>query len=295
MSAIIGIFAVPFGYVMRFIYEFVGNYGLSIVLFSLLAKLIMTPLTIKQKRSMMKTQALQPKIQQLQKQYGKDQQRLQQELQALYDREDASPTAGCGTTIITLPIMMGLYYVISQPLTYFMRLTSDQISRVAEILNYNLTGAAGQIPLAGQILDHFERVRSVSPNVLPVDYNFLGMNLAQTPSLSDFNILWLIPLFSGLTALGMSLVQMAMQRRNNPESMTGAAAQSSKMMMLMMPMMSVVFGFMLPAGLGIYWIANNVFSAASEVALNPLMQRERQSPKKPPKPPKPPTRSALER
>ena len=74
MTAIINIFAVPFGYVMRWIYQFVGNYGLSIILFSLLAKLIMLPLTVKQKKSMMKTQSIQPKIQQLQKQYGKDQQ-----------------------------------------------------------------------------------------------------------------------------------------------------------------------------------------------------------------------------
>lgn len=269
MSAIINIFAVPFGYVMRFIYQFVGNYGLSIILFSLLAKLIMIPVSVKQKRTMMKTQSIQPKIQQLQKQYGKDQERLNRELQELYEREGASPTAGCGTTLITFPIMLGLYYVISQPLTYFMRLTTESIERIAALLNFKLdTGYGAQVPLAGEIFSHFDRLVGEFPSLIRVDYNFLGVNLAATPSIKEFSILWLIPLISGLTALLMAWVQQRQQKKANPQSGKDAMASASLMTMLMMPVMSLIFGFMLPAGLGLYWIANNVFSALQEFILS---------------------------
>ena len=121
----LSIIATPFGYIMRFIYELVGNYGLSIFLFALLAKLIMLPLNIKSKRSMIDMQRIQPKMLELQKKYGKDRQKYAEKVQELYDNEGISMSAGCLPQLIILPIMLGLYYVIQQPLTYFMQLTAD--------------------------------------------------------------------------------------------------------------------------------------------------------------------------
>jgi len=286
MSAIFSIFAVPFGYVMRYIYQFVGSYGVSIILFSLLAKLLMMPVSLKQKRSMMKTQAIQPKIQALQKQYGKDQQRLNQELQDLYAREDVSPMGGCGTMLITMPIMIGLYYVISTPLTYFMLLSADQIATLTERLSGAVAalgdiigkGTNMQVVLAGLIKDNFGAVADISANILPVDYNFLGLNLAATPDFKSFGLLWIIPILSGLTAFGMSMVTQKLAAKANPQAQEGAMASQTKMMALMMPAMSVVFGFMLPAGLGLYWIANNIFTAAQEFILQKFILNKDEKP-----------------
>ena len=131
------IISTPFGYVMRFIYEFVGNYALSLFLFALLVKVLMLPMTIKQKRTMMEQQRIQPMIQKIQKTYARDQRRMQEELQNLYDREGISPMAGCGSMLLTFPILIGLYGVIIQPLTYFMQVNADQISQICQILNFD--------------------------------------------------------------------------------------------------------------------------------------------------------------
>ena len=129
------IISTPFGYVMRWIYMVVGNYALSLFLFALLVKVLMLPLTFKQKRSALEMQRINPMIQKIQKTYARDQRRMQEEMQNLYDREGVSPMSGCGTMLLIFPIMIGLYGVIIQPLTYFMQLTGDQIAQIAELLN----------------------------------------------------------------------------------------------------------------------------------------------------------------
>lgn len=272
---IFGLIATPFGYVMRFMYDFIGNYGVCIILFSLFVKIVTSPLTLKQKRSMQATQRLQPKIQAIQKKYYNDKQKMNEELTALYERENASPTAGCGTMIITLVIMLGLYYVISQPLTYFMQLTADEITAIAEILGVDMSagGYGSQIVLAGKMFNNYDLIKHVSDNVMHVDFNFLGfIDLAAKPEFKDLSLLWIMPVLSGLTALGQSFVTTKLQQRHlgdNP-----AAAQSNKMMYIMMPLMSLYFGFVLPAGLSLYWISNNVFGAASEVVFTKILAKE---------------------
>lgn len=274
MQGLFGLIATPFGYVMRFMYDFIGNYGVCIILFSLLVKIVTSPLTLKQKRSMQATQRLQPKIQAIQKKYYNDKQRMNEELTALYERENASPTAGCGTMIITLVIMLGLYYVISQPLTYFMQLSADEVTAIAEILGVDMSagGYGSQIALAGKMFDNYDLIKGVSDNVMHVDFNFLGLDLASTPKFKQLSVLWIMPIVSGLTALGQSFVTTKLQQRHlgdNP-----AAAQSNKMMYIMMPLMSLYFGFILPAGLSLYWISNNIFGAASEIVFTKILAKE---------------------
>lgn len=258
---------VPFGYVMRLIYQIVGNYGLSIICFSLLTKLIMLPLSIKTKKSMLDMQRVQPKINELQKRYGKDQQKLSEELQKLYAEEGISPFGSCLPTLLTLPIMMGLYYVISKPLTYFMGLTADEITKIGEVLNITASGGYSvEIDIAGQLFQNFDKIAHVSPNLFPVNFDFFGMNLAATPNFGEFNLLWIIPILSGLTGYLYNMVT----RMGQPQM---AEAQGSmKMMNIMMPLMSVYFGFILPAGLGVYWIANNVFMAVQDLAIAKVLK-----------------------
>ena len=109
MSAIFNIVSIPFGYVMRFIYDLVGNYGLAIILFTILCKIILMPMTIKQKKSTLAMQALQPKLLAVQKKWGADRERMAAETQKVYDDAGVSPMGGCGTTLLTFPIMIGLY------------------------------------------------------------------------------------------------------------------------------------------------------------------------------------------
>jgi len=261
------VISTPFGYVMRFIYEMVGNYPLSLFLFALLVKVLMIPMTIKQKKTMLEQQRIQPMIQKIQKTYARDQRRMQEEMQNLYDREGISPMAGCGTMLLTFPILIGLYGVIIQPLTYFMQVGGDQIAQIAQILNYD-TAAAGyhyQIELASLIYDNFDKVAHVAESLMRVDFSLGPISMAAKPEFSQPGILWLLPIVSGATSYLMSWMtqKMSPMQQNNPQ-----AQSTNKTMMLMMPLMSLWFGFMLPVGLSFYWICNNVLAIVQEFFMN---------------------------
>ena len=260
------IISTPFGYVMRWIYMVVGNYALSLFLFALLVKVLMLPLTFKQKRSALEMQRINPMIQKIQKTYARDQRRMQEEMQNLYDREGVSPMSGCGTMLLIFPIMIGLYGVIIQPLTYFMQLTGDQIAQIAELLNYQIGGNYHyQIELATLIYENIDKVAHVAGNLMQVNFSLGPISMAAKPTFSQVSVLWLLPIVSGATSYLMSWLQQKMNpmQQSNPQ-MQG----SNKMMMLMMPLMSIWFGFMLPVGLTWYWICNNVLAAVQEVLMS---------------------------
>ncbi len=268
------IFSTPFGYVMRLIYQFVGNYAVAIFLFALLVKVLMLPLSIKQKKSMLEMQRINPKIQQIQKTYAKDQRRMQEELQNLYEKEGVSPMAGCGTSLITLPIMIGLYGVVIQPLTYFMQLTAAQITEIATRLGFEMTTYSSQIGLAGLIYNNFEKVADVSDKLMRVSFQLGPIDLSQTANFRAPSALWIIPLLSGVSAYLFSMVQQKLNPNQNAQTQGTANT-----MMMMMPLMSLFFAFMLPNALGIYWISNNVLSALQEFLLTKWFQKKQEQEK----------------
>lgn len=262
------IIATPMGYVMEYIYNLLQNYGYSVIAFALLAKIILLPLSIKQKKSMIVTQRLNPKLQELQKKYANNQEKYSQEAQKLYDEYGASPMGGCGTTLLTFPIMIGLYYVVTQPLTYFMHAPADQIAQMAEMFDISTRVNGYQLSICGLFAEHFDQLKAVCSAIFPVDFTFFGLDLTATPSFKEFSVLWIIPVLSALTAWGYSHVANTMN-----QVVAGAPAgdekaqQMNKTMTLMMPLMSGYFGFILPAAVGIYWIANNLFMCVQDVIL----------------------------
>ena len=267
------IISTPFGYVMRFIYEMVNNYPLSLFLFALLVKVLMIPMTIKQKRTMMEQQRIQPMIQKIQKTYARDQRRMQEELQNLYDREGISPMAGCGSMLLTFPILIGLYGVIIQPLTYFMQVNADQISQICQILNFDQAGAGYhyQIQLATLIYENFDKVSHISENLMQVKFALGPISMALKPEFSSPSILWLLPIVSGATSYLMSWLQ---QKTNPMQANNPQAQQTNKTMLLMMPLMSIWFGFILPVGLSFYWICNNVLAIVQDLLMNIWVKKQ---------------------
>lgn len=254
----------PFAWILRKIYDFTGSYGWSIIIFQLLTKAAMLPLSIKGKRGMMDTMRIQPKMQELEKRYKNDQKKYQEELAKLYKEEGVSPTAGCLPTLITFPIMIGLYWPISQPLTYLMNLTADHIAQIKEILQLTTTsGTISEMTIAQAMYENFDKISHVSPNIIKMDFTFLGMNLGMVPNWKVIDLLFLIPIISGITAFGLSKLTNWLQYKS-----TGTMPQGqNSTMMYMMPLISVWFGFTLPAGLGLYWIASNFTAAAQEYFL----------------------------
>ena len=265
----------PFGLILLSLYNFVHNYGLAVILFALIVKLCCVPLAIKGKKSMLAMTALNAEMQQLQKKYANNRAKLNEEIQALYERRGVSPMSGCLPQFIPLPIMMGLYYAVQQPLQYIVGLSSETVIKLAQLVGLdNLAGAnyTVQIVIAEKLNAFKDAAGNFAPDVLkcladgesifPMDFNFFGLNLADTPSIKHPGLIWIIPILSGLTAFLSSYIMQKMQGTQN-----SAAAGQMKMLNFMMPLMSLYFAFILPGAIGIYWIFNNVFTCVQEVIL----------------------------
>ena len=285
MGEIFGLVIVrPLGLILLGIFKTVGSYGLAVILFALLVKLICIPLAIKGKKSMLAMNALNKEMQQLQKKYANNRVKLNEEMQKLYDKHGVNPMSGCLPQFIPLPIMMGLYYAVQQPLKFMMGFDQTIIDKLAALVNVDTTTAGfyGQITIAEKLGQMFTDNGGVWPEavtnitngageLLNIDFHFLGLNLAQTPSITNPSILWIIPILSGATAFLSSFVMQRMQGMQN-----SAAASQMKMMNVIMPLMSLYFGFILPGTIGIYWIFNNIFACVQEIVLTTYLRGKKE-------------------
>lgn len=270
---------IPFGYVLEFFYNFFSNYGIALILFSLAVKLLLLPVSAKSKKSMMKTTRLQPKVKQIELACGDDKAKYQQEVQKLYKEEGASMTGGCLWAFIPLLILIPLYNVIREPLEYLLHLSSEQITSVKEAL-------AALEGVAADKLDIYWQYRAASnaallPEGVEVLYFFFcGIDLGLKPDWKVWKMhSWaeiggaIIPLVSGgLNYLSMFVSQKmnnTVVRDENGEKDEAAAkaASSGKFMNLLMPLMSVWFGFIMPLGISIYWIAQSIFGIVQDYFL----------------------------
>lgn len=261
------IFYAPFGWILSWCYEIVGNYGWSLVLFTVLTRFIMIPLAISQQKGMAKQTRLQPKIRKIQQRYAGNQQKINEEMNALYQREGANPLgAGCLPLAIQFPIMIGLYGVIYRPLSYVLHLpkeTVDMLTAAVQKIAGEASGrAASAIELS--VINHADEVIKALPNLSAdvaeklqnFDFTFLGIKMAQTPDFKVFDLLWLIPILSGVTSLMTSALSYMRQRKTNPEMSKNPAMGC---MSFGMPLFSVYIAFQFPAGIGIYWTMSNLF------------------------------------
>ncbi len=278
----------PFGMLLMVLYEFVNNYGLAVILFALIVKIILLPFQMKSKRSMMKTSRLQPKLKELEKKHGANKQKYNEEVQKLYKREGINPMSGCLWSLIPFPIIIALFSAIRQPLTIMMGVAKELIAEGGDLLNRltelgwvnNLNSNYEQISMTQFISDNFDKFSDINAQIggalHQIDYSFLGMNLGHQP---QFNFLWttewsdpavwgpglllfLLPIVSGLLAFLTSRITMKMNAQPDNQQ-----ANSMKSMMLMMPLINVYFAFIMPGAIGVYIIASMLFQAVQEVIL----------------------------
>lgn len=279
---------IPFAWLLRVFYNLTASYGLALILFTLIVKLVLLPFQLKSKKSMLRMNKFQPKMKEIQEKYANNQQKMNEELQLLYAREGINPMSGCLWSLLPFPIIIALYSIIRQPLSRFMMLSADAIEKVRGIaagLGYvaeQTNGRASfyeEIQLAQFVNDHFASFTGID-KLFRVDYSFLGLDLTQIPqnALKQFFTggwpaigLVLIPVVSAALSFLQSKLAMA---GSNQQKGDDPAARSSRTMMLMMPLMSLWIGFTLPAALGVYWIANSVFQALQDLVLNKLFTKQ---------------------
>ena len=284
MDLLYKVIGTPLGWIMWLCYQLTTSYGFSLFLFTLITRAAMFPMTLKQQKSTAKMTMLRPQMEQLQKKYENNKEKLNEETMKLYQKEGYNPMSGCLPLLIQLPILFGLIDVIYRPLKHILRLPADIITVVEQIvLDMGLVPA-----LSGLNHAQIKAIQAINENVTPfieigqdnidkilsLNMNFFGINLGLTPEYSmftdiftggGFNPLLLVPILSGLSALASSLITM----RTSAASTEGQAGGGTmKGMMLIMPIFSLMIAFSVPAGVGIYWFYSNVIAIAQSLLLN---------------------------
>ena len=278
----------PFAWLFVWLYNLTGNYGAAILLFALVVNLILTPFNAKSKKGMMRQTRLQPRLQELQRRHEGNQQKLNEEMQKLYREEGVNPMSGCLWSLIPFPILIALYSVIRQPLTRMMFVSQDFVTALQEFfvekglytVASGRASAYAEIELTKILHNNWDLVQTeladkLDPNLLNVDFSFIGLNLGDQPQWNFFmdgNWTWaaiglfLIPFVSA----ALSWASMKVSTAINPTTAgpgTDQAQATMKSMNMIMPLTSIWICFIMPAAMGIYWIANSVFGIARDYLL----------------------------
>ena len=270
ISAICGLF----GSLLHFLYELLGhNYGWAIIGFTLVANIILLPLTIKQQKSTAGMQKIQPELTKLQEKYKNDKEKLNQEMMKLYQKYDVNPMGGCLPLLIQLPIILILYQVMIKPLTHMLGFTAAQISEL-QTLVYGAQEAGktvlSEVTLASDAVKlGAEKLAQLSFEFEHLNFNFFGLDLGATPSLGKISFLWLIPILAGATTYLLSWYTMRQQNGKD-----GAQNNQMQTMNKIMPLITVYFAFNFAAGIGLYWIMNNVFRFFQQMFAGYIMDKK---------------------
>ena len=290
------IVTVPFGWLMGWLYQVTNNYGIAMILFAVCVQMALLPLTAKSKQSMMKMSRIQPQMQEIQRRYANDQQKQSEALQKLQQDEGVSMGGSCLWSLIPMFILFPLFTVIREPITYILGCGSEVSAQIVELLRnlapeaFGTNVAYAQVTAAQLIPQYAAEIQALIPEIKEtvlagINFDFLGINLGSVPTFAFWKWeafdwatigLFLIPLLSA----GSQIVQTKiMQKQNNSvitdkngvqdEEMAknSQANQTTQSMMLMMPLMSLMIGFSVSAGLSIYWFIGGVVRTIQDVIL----------------------------
>lgn len=267
----------PLGWILGLCYHVLPNYGLALILFTLITRVLLAPLAVKQQKSQAEMVRLQPKIEKLQKKYAHNKEKLNTEMMALYQEEGYNPMGGCLPLLIQMPILFGLFNVIYKPLSYMVGLSQSQISKVVSALWPEIRQIGGsalakatestalhnsqiEIFAAHAMHGNMDKLSFLPSNTIRLDFNFLGLDLSTTPHFA-WSWMLLIPVVCYLTSLLSTWYSMRMSQQSMPQSSNQAVnpAGMNKSMILIMPLVSAYFATTVPAGVGFYWIITNLF------------------------------------
>jgi len=264
---------------MGWIYDLVQNYGLSILLFTILLKIVLFPISYKQHKSSLAMVRLRPYQEELQKKYGSNKQRYSEELQKLYQREGYNPMSSCLPMLLQMPLLFMMYTVIRRPLTFMAGWSLTKIWETATAVigttvtekGVTILEGMGKLQVTAENFNRYEsQILSKLGDAAPLNTKFLGMDLSLVPSEAWKTAFWIviIPVLSGVTSFLLSWLSQNM----NPaqQAAAGQPGGNGKLMLYLMPLMSLWIAFTFPAGLGLYWLMSNVLGIAQLYLLNAI-------------------------
>ena len=271
-------FASLFGYLLNLIYNLIGNYGAAIILFSVIVKIILLPISISQQKTMKKTAKIQDELKVLQVKNKNNPEALQKETMELYKREKMNPFSGCLSSIVQIVLLFAVFYIVRCPLTYMKKVDSqvieDYTTEISE--NSETREAYPEISIIREKGAEDERVY--------INMEFLGLDLSSIPSkdFSDWKT-YVIPVLYVITTFASMKITTSMQKKKEAEKKVTSEdgekkeeevdvmAQTSKNMTYMMPIIAVSISLIAPLGLALYWLTNNILMIAERLVLNKVI------------------------
>lgn len=258
-----------FGYLLNFLYNIVGgNYGIALILFTILLRIILLPITIKQQKSMKKTASMQNKMKEIQFKYKNNPEQMNKEIMDLYKKENLSPFSGCISAIIQIVIILSVFWLVSKPITYMKKVDSNVIEGYKnEIVQEN-----------GKISNYYEieiiQKKAQEHEEVKINMDFIGLDLSKVPSqnLKDYTV-YIIPVLyviSSILSIRLTTGQKKSKEGEKESSTTepDMTQQMNKSMSYMMPIMAVSIAFVAPLGLALYWLISNVLMIAERFIIN---------------------------
>ena len=288
----INFFSNIFGYVLNWIYLLVQNYGLAIIIFSVLVKILMLPFSIKQQKTIKINEKLQKEIKILQIKYKGNQEKINQETMELYKREKINPFGGCFTIIIQFILILSMFYLVKSPLTDMKKIDNNRIEEQINIItekneNQNISKTYPEIAIIKYLQEN-----NMEENDMYINMNFLGLDLSKVPqeNFKDITV-YIIPILYVISSIisikittnmtknkslqknegNKELIDIEENKEIDQEEMT---MQMNKTMSLMMPVLSVSISLVAPLGLALYWLINNITMIIERLVLNKIFSKE---------------------
>lgn len=301
----------PFSLLLGMLNGIFNSYGLAIIVFALFVKILLFPFSIKGKKGMIQMNMISGEMAKIKQQYGKDPQRYNEEVQALYVREQVNPLSGCLWSLLPLFVLLPLYAIIRQPLAYISGLSDDQILMLANQVNWDVVAvelgmvsqevidkALAKSVEAGGIISGFTSqaydqlyLASLIPEtgvtlsdgtkVAYMNFDFFGINLTHVPNWKlwqDFsytNIMTLILVFvSAGTGFLFSKITQKTNKLNSNQPVNEQTERMNRTMLITMPITSIWIGFIMPSIMVVYWITNNLLSMVQEMVAGQVLKKD---------------------
>ncbi len=288
-------FANLFGYLLLLLYNLVNNYGLAIILFTVIIKLILLPLSIKQQRTMKKSSKIQEKMKTIQFKYKNDPEKMNQEIMSLYKTENMSPFSGCLTAIIQMLLLLSIFYLVRCPLTFMEKVPTDSINNYVTQLKEEGKVISNVYPEI-DLIREYNLLKEKNPEDSNVDklnlkMNFFGLDLSKIPqqNITDYTV-YVIPILyiiSSFISIKITTLNQQKMNQENQKTVIDEATgkeieeekdeldtimQTNKMMSWMMPIMSISIAFVAPLGLALYWLINNILMIIERLIMDKVIK-----------------------
>lgn len=296
-----GAIATLFGYLLNFLYNLFNNYGIAIIVFTILLRIILIPITVSQQKSMKKNAKVQEKMKEIQKKYKNNPEKLNQETIELYKREKVSPFSGCLSSIIQIILIISVFWLVSKPLTYMKKVDSNKVNEYIEQIKTE-EGKTSAYPEIQVI-----QTKSAEDSEVAINMDFLGLDLSKVPNqnLKDITV-YIIPVLYVITSFVSIKMTNNMQdkakekkkadkekkaaenKENDEEKALiseeeakseeaiEAMQDMTKSMNYMIPIMSITIAFIAPLGLALYWLVSNIAMIIERIIINKISENKKE-------------------